>query len=113
MCFAFFLFLPLSLIRVGDFRINGQPVTFEEFWHRGGGPIFFAAGILFPIAGYGFVRAQNWSRYLFSGLHITIPVISLFFWGGDYLGECWGFAWAAFVIYYLFRVTSVREYFGV
>jgi hypothetical protein len=38
----------------GGHYINEQQVTFEEFWRRGGGPIFFVAGILFPITGYGF-----------------------------------------------------------
>jgi len=112
MCFAFALFLPLSLIPAGGHYINEQQVTFEEFWRRGGGQIFFAAGILFPIAGYGFVRAKSWSRYLFTALQIAIPVSCFFFAGVDW--QVWfGIAWSAFVIYYLFRVPSVRDYFGV
>ena len=112
MCFAFALFLPLSLIPAGGRYINGQQVTFEEFWRRGGGPIFFVAGILFPIAGYGFVRAQSWSRYLFAALQIAIPISSLLLGGLDW--QVWlAVGWSAFVIYYLFWVSSVREYFGV
>jgi hypothetical protein len=110
MCFGFFLFVPLSLIRAGGHYINGQEVTFEEFWRRGGGPIFFAAGILFPIAGYGFVRAQSWSRYLFAALQAAIPVSSLFL-GGIDLQLLLSVALSAFAIYYLFWVPSVRKYF--
>ena len=111
MCFAFGLFLPLSLIPVGHF-INDQPVTFEEFWRRGGGPIFFVAGIVFPITGYGFVRAQNWSRYFFTALQIALPVIPLFF-GSLNWQVLVSLVWIAFVIYYLFCSPAVREYFGV
>jgi len=112
MCFGFGLFLPLSLIPAGGHFINGQQVTFEEFWRRGGGPIFFVAGILFPITGYGFVRAQNWSRYLFTALQLAIPVSSLFFGTLDWQ-VLLGFAWTAFVAYYLFWLPTVRDYFGV
>ena len=112
MCFAFGLFLPLSLIPAGGHYIDEQQVTFEEFWRRGGGPIFFVAGILFPITGYGFVHAQNWSRYLFTALQIAIPVISLFFGGLDWQ-VLLSLVWIAFVIYYLFWLPSVRGYFGV
>jgi hypothetical protein len=112
MCFGFAFFLPLSLIPAGGHYINGQQVTFAEFWRRGGGPIFFIAGILFPIAGYGFVHAQRWSRYLFAALQIAIPVSSLFFGSLDWQ-VLLGVAWAAFVIYYLFWMPIVREYFGV
>jgi hypothetical protein len=109
MCFGFGLFLPLSLIPVGGHYINGQQVTFEEFWRRGGGPIFFVAGILFPIAGYGFVRARNWSRYLYVGMHIPLVIWSLI---GFSLDSLLTIAWTAFAIYYLFFRANVREYFG-
>src|SRR6266403_2744466 len=92
MCFGFGLFLPLSLIPSGGHYINEQQVTFAEFWHRGGGPIFFIAGILFPVTGYGFVHAQDWSRYLFAALQIGILATSLFFGGLDWqvsLGRLW------------------------
>jgi hypothetical protein len=112
MCFGFGLFLPLSLIPAGGHSINGVQVTFEEFWRRGGGPIFFLAGILFPLSGLGFVRAQNWSRYLFSVLQFAFPVCTLFFGRFDW-DTLFAVVWAAFVAYYLFRRPSVREYFGV
>ena len=112
MCFGFALFLPLSLIPGGGHSINGQQVTFEEFWRRGGGPIFFVAGILFPITGYGFVHARNWSRYLFTALQLAMPVSSLFLGTLDWQ-VLLGFAWTGFVAYYLFWVPTLRDYFGV
>jgi len=112
MCFGFALFLPFSLIPVGGHYINEQEVTFQEFWRRGGGPIFFLAGILFPVCGYGFVRAQNWSRYLFTALHAAVPLSSLFF-GGVGWDIFFALGWLGFVVYYLFWQPAVREYFGV
>ena len=112
MCFAFGLFLPLSLIPAGGHYINEQQVTFEEFWRRGGGPIFFVAGILFPITGYGFLRGRNWSRYLFTALQIAILLSYPFFGTVDWQ-VLFCLAWVAFVIYYLFWSPTVRQYFAV
>ena len=112
MCFAFGLFLPLSLIPAGGYYINEQQVTFEEFWRRGGGPIFFVAGILFPITGYGFLRGRNWSCYLFAALQIAILLSYPFFGTLDWQ-VLFCLAWIAFVIYYLFWSPAVRQYFAV
>jgi len=112
MCFGFGLFLPLSLIPGGGNYINGVQVTFEEFWRRGGGPTFFFAGILFPLCGYGFVRAWNWSRYLFIALQFALPA-SAFFFGILGWDTLFGVVWAALITYYLFWRPNVREYFGV
>lgn len=108
MCFAFVLLLPLSLI--GGHSINGVQVTREEFWRRGGGPLFAIAGALFPVCGYGIMRAQNWSRYLFVGLHLASLVGSLFVGGGA--NTVWGLGSVTFFTYYLFWRSNVREYFG-
>ena len=112
MCFAFGLFLPLSVIPVGGYYINEQQVTFEEFWRRGGGPIFFVAGILFPITGYGFLRGRNWARYLFAALQIALLLTYPFFGTLDWQ-VLFCLAWIAFVIYYLFWSPAVRQYFAV
>ena len=109
MCFAFALFLPLSLLPFGS-SINGQEVSFGEFWRRGGGPAFFIAGILFPIAGYGFLRVRSWSRYLFIGISVASAIFSLF---ASLLDVLIGLLWAAAVTYYLFWWPAVRDYFRV
>jgi hypothetical protein len=90
--------------------INGQEVSFGEFWRRGGGPAFFIAGILFPITGYGFLRARNWSRYLFIGTSVASVVLSLF---GSLFNALVELLWAAAVTYYLFWWPAVRDYFRV
>jgi hypothetical protein len=114
-CFGFALFLPLSLLPFGG-SINGQEVSFTEFWRRGGGPTFFIIGILFPITGYGFLRARNWSRYLFAGFNVALAVFSVF--GSlpvfsslpDAVIEL---VLVAAITYYLFCWPAVRNYFGV
>jgi hypothetical protein len=110
MCFAFVLFLPLSLIPVGGHYINETEVSFAEFWRRGGGPIFFVAGILFPVTGYGFVRAQNWSRFVFTALHFGVALTTVFY-GSISFDTALAFAWVGFVAYYLFWRPNVRDYF--
>lgn len=107
-CFGFALFLPLSLLPFGH-RINGEEVSFTEFWRRGGGPAFFIAGILFPITGYGFLRARSWSRYLFVGISIALAILSAF---GSLPDALMGLVWAAAVTYYLFWWPPVKDYFG-
>jgi hypothetical protein len=108
-CFGFGLFLPLSLLPFGH-RIGGQEVSFAEFWRRGGGPAFFIAGILFPITGYGFLRARAWSRYLFVGISIALAILSAF---SSLREALMALVWAAAVAYYLFCWPQVRDYFEV
>jgi hypothetical protein len=106
-CFGFGLFLPFSLLPFGH-RIYGQEVSFTEFWRLGGGPAFFIAGILFPLTGYGFLRARSWSRYLFVGISIALAVLSTF----SSLAEgLMALVWAAAVTFYLFCWPQVRGYF--
>ena len=90
MCFGFALFLPLSLIPYGSHRINEVEVTFAEFWRRGGGPLFFIAGIVFPILGYGFVRRRNWARYGFTAVQVALAVVTPILGGAGWEGTCRG-----------------------
>jgi hypothetical protein len=107
-CFGFSLFLPFSLVPFGH-RMYGQEVSFTEFWRLGGGPAFFIAGILFPLTGYGFLRARSWSRYVFVGISIALSVLSTF----SSLAEgLMALVWAAAVTFYLFCWPQVRDYFG-
>ena len=112
LCFGFGLFLPMSLIPLpfGFYRINGVEVTFAEFWRQGGGPTFFAIGAASLIVAYGFVRARNWSRYIFAGLQHAFWIITPLFTGFSF-EMLFSLAWAAFVTYYLFFRPEVRAYF--
>lgn len=56
------LFLPASLMPFGEHSIDGQLVTFVEFWKQGGGPVFALLGIVASTLAYGFIRARFWSR---------------------------------------------------
>ena len=56
------LFLPASLMPFGEHSIDGQTVTFVEFWEQGGGPIFAGIGTIACILSYGFIRARPWAR---------------------------------------------------
>ncbi len=59
------LLLPVAIIPVGDYRIDGWPVSWEEFWLSGGGIIFCVIGMSGIIFSYGFICARRWVRILF------------------------------------------------
>ena len=54
--------LPLAFVPGMDFRIAGEPVSFAEFWRRGGGLVFCCVGAYFSVVSYGLIRARRWSR---------------------------------------------------
>lgn len=112
-CLGFSLFLPVSLLPMGEHEINGVKVTFVEFWQRGGGPALAGVGMLSGVLAYGFIRARRWVRFIPVGLgwSLVVAVIvverelaemvtALFLFG---IIPTW---------YFYFR-RSVRRYFGV
>lgn len=75
----FFLFLPGAFIPFGTHSINGEVVTFKEFWLLGGGPTFCFIGIVFPLIAIGFLHKHKWSRIAPIILVIALAVGALFF----------------------------------
>jgi hypothetical protein len=63
---------------------------------------------LFPITGYGFLRARSWSHYFFIGINLASAIFSLFGSLPDAIGAL---LWSGGVTYYLFWWPTVRDYF--
>ena len=103
------LFLVAAFIPSGDYCINGEPVSFTEFWRRGGGPLFVAVGILLPIIGYGLLRRRRWSLYWFAGFFVATALFSLTF--HPQWDDLIGLLFTGFVVWYLFWRHTVRAYF--
>ena len=109
--FCFAIAVPMSLIPIAGHHIGREQVSFIDFWRRGVGPMFFLAGILFPVCSYGFVRARNWARYLYVATCIAIVLWSLIV--IPTVGSLLGIAWLGLVVYYFFFRPQVLDYFGV
>lgn len=101
----------MSLIPVGGHFIGQERISFIHFWRRGAGPAFLLAGILFPLCSYGFLRARNWARYLYVGIHIALIPWSLVV--APSIGSLLAIAWLVFALYYFFFRPQVLDYFGV
>jgi hypothetical protein len=102
--FAFVAFLPFL-----EWRIDDVPISFSEFWRRGGGPLCLLVGILLPVIGYGLATARNWSRYLLMGFGVvglTLTVLS-----EPLFDALMSFVANAVLFYYLFWRHTVRSYF--
>ncbi len=61
-CLLLVLPLPIACVPGMDFQIGDQPVSFSEFWRRGGGLVFCCVGAYFSVVAYGLIRARRWSR---------------------------------------------------
>jgi hypothetical protein len=110
-CFIGVLFIPLALIPAGGHWINGEAVSFTEFWRRGGGPMFIVVGILLPLIGCGIAARKDWSRYAFIGfLLLTLGFSTI---AQPHWDELISVLFIAFIIWYLFWRHTVREYFAV
>ena len=118
LCFAGVLFPVFAAIPGGSFGVNGQQVSYEEFWRLGGGPVFVLAGIVLPISGYTFLKRKSWGRYLFVGFFVSsiiavlilsqfLPVYKISF--ADVIQYV---IFIILLILYLFFDKSVKEYFN-
>lgn len=77
MCMIFTLFFPMAFVPFGTCMIDGAPVSFSEFWRRGGGPLFMVTGIVCALLAYGFIYARRWVRPLALAFGWSLVVISI------------------------------------
>ena len=109
-CFIGILFIPLALVPGGGHSINGELVSFTEFWRRGGGPVFVAVGVLLPVIGYGIATRKGWSRYLFIGFLVVTSLLSFAF--HPNAEDVISFLFIGLMTWYLFWRRSVSDYFA-
>ena len=111
-CLLMSCFLPVALIPMDGFFIGDKPVSFTEFWRRGGGLVFCSVGVVFALLAYGFISARRWARLSFVLAGLAIAIVSFI---SDHgistegimtLGLFWLLpAW------YLFSRPAARDYF--
>ena len=110
---CFIVFLPVSLMPFLNFSINGESVTYAEFWSRGGGLVFCSIGIFCPMLGIGFLSKNKYAR-MTPALLVTIPstVIVLTFAKDIFLELVFELvAISAFTVWYFYYKKSVIAYF--
>lgn len=109
-CFIGVLFIPLALLPTGGHWINGEAISFTEFWHRGGGLMFLVAGTLLPLIGHGIATRKSWSRYAFLGFLIITLVFSIT--AQPLWDDLISLLFLPLIVWYLFWRHSVRDYFA-
>ena len=72
-CMLSILFTVGSIIPMVHYQVEGQEITYQEWWASGNGIAMASTGLLFFITGIGIFRKTKWARiaFLFS---IFIPV---------------------------------------
>ena len=77
LCLLMSVFLPMAFLPFVDFTIDDTPVSFGEFWRRGGGLVFCVTGTIFAFLAYGFILARRWARFVFiiAGCAITLKAV--------------------------------------
>jgi hypothetical protein len=107
-CFAF---LAMSLFPEGSFAINGQHVTFAQWWSSGAGPFASLTGVFGPIVAWSLAAKRQHARSGCLAFLIFVFVIpDLFFGSPGY--AIFGAVVVAVAAYYLYRWPSVQVYFA-
>jgi hypothetical protein len=114
-CFFGILFAG-SVFPFWKFHLNGEVVSYKEFWASGVGLEMFLLGLLLPMCGFGFLKKRNWSRLLFlivvfwtvfitPALHDIAPIF--------HLNQVLNLLVLCSLVWYLYFKSSVKEYFKV
>ena len=59
------LFPAGSIIPVGSYKIDGEVVSYSEWWRSGAGIATIIIGIPLFLTGIGILKKRKWSRYAF------------------------------------------------
>ncbi|MCX6924446.1 MAG: hypothetical protein NT154_14710 [Verrucomicrobia bacterium] len=107
------LFLPAAFLPVGEHFVNGDRVSFTEFWHRGGGIAFATIGLLSLVLSYGFIMARGWARPLALVTGWAVVFTTWVGWQGFTLEVALGLLFfGCLPTWYFYFRQPVREYFG-
>ena len=108
------LCLPLAILPVGECFVQGDRVSFAEFWHRGGGIVFLTVELVSATLFYGLVLARRWARHLAVVFGWAAAVASLIGWQGFTLDVVFALlTLGCLPTWYLYCRQPVREYFGI
>ena len=104
-------FLFGSVIPHDSFSVNGQSVTYSEWWSSGIGIYVSILGALMAIAGYLLVSKKRFSRQIYLAvvpLGLVVPYLKF----GEYTLAVVGVVITLGIAAYLFLKASAKEYFA-
>jgi hypothetical protein len=108
-CFAF---LVMSVVPNDFLYLNGQNVTYSEWWSSGAGPFASLIGIVGPIVGWLLLSKKPHARaeYLaFSALALIVPFPLM----GDWATALIGVLFVCAEALYLYKWRGVQVYFAL
>ena len=105
------MFLIGSIIPHDSFSINGQSVTYNEWWNSGVGIYVSILGTGMAIAGYLLVTKNNFSRQIYLVI-LCLGLVAPYLKWGNYTSAFMGMFIVVIVAGYLFLKASVKDYFA-
>ena len=106
-----FLFLIGSIIPHDSFSINGQSVSYSEWWSSGVGPYASSLGILMPIVGFLLIARTRYARIIYL-MVISLGLIVPYLYFGKFELALVGVIVMAVISAYLYLRPPVKEYFA-
>ncbi|MCE2029374.1 hypothetical protein [Sessilibacter corallicola] len=77
---ACFMFLVGSVVPHDNFSVNGQSITYSEWWFSGAGFSAFIMGLFMPFAAWHILNKTKYSRHIYiSMLFSSLSVPYLFY----------------------------------
>lgn len=104
-------FLICSVIPQSGFSINGNEVTFSQWWSSGAGVFASLLGIAGPLVAYGFLTKSRHSRPAYAGFLMLAFVLTPIFMRMDPIYIPVGVLVVVLGVVCLYKLPSMRMYF--
>jgi hypothetical protein len=100
------------LIPTNSWNVNGQPMSYGEFWRSGAAVSALLVSGLMSVGGWGMAARKPWSRVVW----VLVPILPLVTFPRTMVGSwlqtgIYGLVWVAATYVALYRWRRVREYF--
>jgi hypothetical protein len=109
MCSMAFVF---SIIPNESLSINGQPVTYAQWWASGVGAFASVVGLSLPLAAWLILRKSSVARPMYLACLIFALVLPYLIFWRSYANAAAGILLVALAALYLYKRQPVLAYFG-
>ena len=106
------LFALVSIVPILTYQIEGQTVTYSDWWKSGAGISATVLGISLFYTGIGILNKKQWSRYMFPIILAISSILPPFFdIAQTVVYSVWNLLWCMLLIGYLFKSKAVIKYY--